>query len=629
MKAPAALLCLACSLSTAQQPAVFQSETQMVLVDAAVTDKRGEPVRDLTAKDFRIWEDGKLQTIRSFALETSATAGEPLRFLLLFDNSSMSVSNQVAARQAAAQFIDSAFADTSTGTNRLMAILNYDDGLRVAQNFSADPQRLKQALQIDGLTAAPATPSRGGVPPFSGPNSGAKFASAAGLVRNLSAAPGRKALILFMGNEVFTGLQNNDVTGLVQLSNRSNVAIYPVLQPTALLNPIDDNSGCGRSVFPARPQARVCLPTGTDSNQAGTLASGTGGFVSPPSNELLPELQKIEADQTRHYVLGYTPESGSKPEACHALRVKVDRPGVNLRVRSSYCAVKPQDLLAENRVEQDLEKHAAASQSGNAAASIEAPFFYVSPNVARVHVSMEIATGAMKFQNEKGKLDGEINLLGIAAAADGSVAARFSDVIKREFDSPQAVEAFERTPLHYEKEFKIVPGRYQLTVVFSSGGASFGKVEQRLAIPVRDPAGLAISGLALGTQLHPAGDLGLGSLLGASLLDTATPLIANGMQLTPAGSSALTKTTPAFCYFEVYLPGAGDAATLRVRILDLSGQPKWDGGTAQLETSGRSTVPVGLNLPIASLVPGSYRLEVTVSGATGSSAQQSAAFELH
>lgn len=42
----------------------------VVVVNALVTDKKGEPVKDLTINDFKIYEDGKLQPIHTFTLET-------------------------------------------------------------------------------------------------------------------------------------------------------------------------------------------------------------------------------------------------------------------------------------------------------------------------------------------------------------------------------------------------------------------------------------------------------------------------------------------------------------------------------------------------------------------------------
>ena len=71
----AGVLGLAVVLSPARgqnaQPAesgnVIRSETKLVLVDAVVTDKKGGYIRDLTAKDFKVWEDKKEQKVKSFS----------------------------------------------------------------------------------------------------------------------------------------------------------------------------------------------------------------------------------------------------------------------------------------------------------------------------------------------------------------------------------------------------------------------------------------------------------------------------------------------------------------------------------------------------------------------------------
>ena len=76
-------------------------------------------------------------------------------------------------------------------------------------------------------------------------------------------------------------------------------------------------------------------------------------------------------------------------------------------------------------------------------ASVALPY-YTSPNVARVHLVMDITPGAMRFevqkgQNQKNKLHAEIDLLGIASTPDGGVAARFSDALKFDFDNEDRI----------------------------------------------------------------------------------------------------------------------------------------------------------------------------------------------
>ena len=148
----ATLLCLAGSTLPAQSsknkaPAdsgsVFRTETKLVLVDAVVTDKKGNYIRDLTAKDFRVWEDKAEQTIKSFSFEGSAPPGAQKQYVMFFfDDTGMSLANQTLARQAAAQFVAANF-----GPNHMMAVADFGGALKLTQNFTADPELLSKALR--------------------------------------------------------------------------------------------------------------------------------------------------------------------------------------------------------------------------------------------------------------------------------------------------------------------------------------------------------------------------------------------------------------------------------------------------------------------------------------------------
>src|SRR5260370_27348981 len=129
-----------------QRPAAtgpaIKSESRLVLVDVVVTDKKGNYVRDLEQKQFRVWEDNKEQTISTFSSAAEANSGGPnsaqKRYMVLFfDNSTMDLPDQARARDAAAQFIDA-----NASPDRLMAIADFGGSLRIAQNFTANADRL-------------------------------------------------------------------------------------------------------------------------------------------------------------------------------------------------------------------------------------------------------------------------------------------------------------------------------------------------------------------------------------------------------------------------------------------------------------------------------------------------------
>ena|SRR5579863_5314630 len=93
MRFVAGLLCFAAALA-AQSSTVIKTETREVLVDAIVTGKNGAYVSDLSAKDFHLSEDGKEQSIKGFAVESTAAAAQPRSLVLFFDETSMEARDQ-------------------------------------------------------------------------------------------------------------------------------------------------------------------------------------------------------------------------------------------------------------------------------------------------------------------------------------------------------------------------------------------------------------------------------------------------------------------------------------------------------------------------------------------------------
>jgi len=622
--------------------AQIRTETRVVLVDTIVTGKQGEYIHDLTARDFRVWEDNKEQTIKSVTLEQGAAAGKGQaavpsrqRYLVLFF-AGMEASDRIAARQAVSGFIDA-----NAQENRSMAVVSYNGGLRIGQNFTDDAARLKAAvnLALSSDTVSGAA------------DSGAldTIRALGSLARNLSVLPGRKTVVFVSGGLSQSAIQRAELMDAIDACNKSDVAVYPI-DARPLSAELKSARPAGQSVpayggrvarggagAGATPQGQN-IDSDATVQDAGTanqqllfrLANETGGFVVANASDLPGGLQKVGEEQGEYYVLSYTPAempAGSKAGGCHTLRVKVDRGGTTVRARANYCESKPQDLLAGTIAGQDLERRAAGTQTGGIGASMQLSYFYVSPNVARVNLAMEIPPDAVKFENRKGrpgkagKGDAEINFLGIASASDGGVGARFSDALKLD---PEG----RGKPLHYEKEFKIVPGRYTFTMAFSSGGENFGKLEAPLTIDPRPAGELALSGLVLSREAHPAAELGLGM---AGLVENRTPLVTDDTQIVPSGSNQLAKSEPGFFYFEVYSP---DPASVKVgvRVLDRkTGQSRWDSGLMKLRlpsTTGNDAVPGGSRLPIDMLPVGSYELEVTAVDAAGKQAKRTADFEV-
>ena len=222
-------------LIRAQEPAdsgaIIRTETRVVLVDAVVTDKKGGYVHDLTAKDFKVFEDNKEQKITSFSFEADPASplnSEPRYLVLFFDNSTMDLNDQAVARKAATQFITA-----NAGPTRQMAIVNFGGSLQIAQNFTGDVERLKAV--VSGIKTSVTTTMATG----SGPMAQISRAEAGfgqrdsilalrSLAKSLAGVRGRKTLILLTAGFPLNEELMAEVTAAIDASNRSNVAIYPI-----------------------------------------------------------------------------------------------------------------------------------------------------------------------------------------------------------------------------------------------------------------------------------------------------------------------------------------------------------------------------------------------------------------
>src|SRR5215471_11404229 len=229
-----------------QQPApvVIRKETKLVLVDAVVTDKKGNYVRDLAKNDFKVFEDSKEQAINNFSSGADLVTqpnGQRHYLILFFDNSTMAAPDQIQARGAAQKFIDA-----NAGPDRLMAIVDFGGSLRIVQNFTANANLLRAAVSgVKGSAVDPNAPPTDAavtvastVMPTVGMSSlfnaqadfGARtmLLAVRSLAKNLRSIPGRKMVILFSGGFPLSNENQSELTATIDACNKSNVAIYAV-----------------------------------------------------------------------------------------------------------------------------------------------------------------------------------------------------------------------------------------------------------------------------------------------------------------------------------------------------------------------------------------------------------------
>jgi hypothetical protein len=371
-----------------------------------------------------------------------------------------------------------------------------------------------------------------------------------------------------------------------------------------------------------RLQALIDQSVSANQQVLEALARGTGGFTIFNTNDFLAGLNKIANELDEYYMLGYVPPSPAHDGSYHKITVKVTRAGVQLRHRNGYYDLKSPDLLAGKLEGKTLEALAAGSQPGQVPVSLSTPYFYSSPGVARVNISLQVPASAIEFEKEKKELHSKVQVLGIAYREDGSVAARFSDTVKLDVEKKDLKE-FSKGPFNYQHTFNVAPGSYTLKLVLSTGGEKFGKYETALSIAPFDGQHLELSGPALSNAFRPVDELV--ASLDSQLLEDQTPLLFQGKEVFVQPGNHFQHGDKVAFYVEVFEPLMKSSLVPRVGVLfDIvnrkTNQQVYSSNTVlvnELARSGSPLIPVAREIPTDSLQAGEYRLEVRARNSAG------------
>src|SRR5215471_9183003 len=111
------------------QTATFSSDVKVVSLLATVRDKSGAIVKNLNKDDFRLEEDGRLQTIRYFSRESDL----PLTICLLVDTSRSMRTVFEPERAASIRFLDQVLREDRD----LAAVVHFDVRVGVLQGLTS------------------------------------------------------------------------------------------------------------------------------------------------------------------------------------------------------------------------------------------------------------------------------------------------------------------------------------------------------------------------------------------------------------------------------------------------------------------------------------------------------------
>lgn len=137
------------------------AEVVLVEVPVRVVNRDGQPIRDLKATDFELYDEGKRQPIVGFDAIDLAQKGREMpggagaihpaarrHFLILFDLTFARPSAVLAAQRAAKQFVLNGLSDRDFAA---VATFSVENGVKLLVTFSSDRVQLARAIDTLGI----------------------------------------------------------------------------------------------------------------------------------------------------------------------------------------------------------------------------------------------------------------------------------------------------------------------------------------------------------------------------------------------------------------------------------------------------------------------------------------------
>jgi VWFA-related protein len=538
-----------------QQPRpTFRSGVDLVPIDVVVLDSDRRPVKGLRAEDFAVTEDDDLQAIETFE-EVDVPEPEADAPAWMREVAPDVVSNDIQTRRLVLLVLDDANIDVEHGeskslrevANRVIDGLGPSDLAAViytfigrVESFTSDRRKLRAAVEA----FTPHGWGKDRAPLGCGFRPGGCAVDTISRVADvLRTAPGGRKLLVFISPQLSTG---------AEVSERPDEfkgldAIRTMFANLQLANV---------SVYSYDPRGLTRAPASPD--EIG-LAEATGGRRVFGTNTPETHVNQMFRESSAYYLIGYRTTHARADGRFRRIRVRVNRPGLDVRTRTGYFAPQSSSRKAPTRpVAQQVDQ---AIQQG----------FPVSDVLVRATTAAFAARG--------GRAAELVSVLAIRAPAPiGSttpVAAaprKRVEVVAAAFDMEgrskglyrQTIEVTLRPDVRSGGEFEVTsrlplaPGRYEIRIAAVVDGRA-GSVFTTVEIPrfAKDP--LSLSGVVL--EKRPA------------RLASSRSLLADLLSVTPTAARTFGPGDEAAAFLRVYQGGTRppEPVMMTVRLTDAHG----------------------------------------------------------
>ncbi len=631
-----------------QPPTRIKTGINFVRVDVIITDRKGTPVLDLKQDEFRLKEDGKPQTIESFAMvktidEVSQIDGPPLPeirsladeqreaarpdarlFVLFLDDYHVRRGNDMSVRKPLVDFVVNqlgpadmvaimypltplaALSFTRNKTSLVSAIehfegrrFNYVPRNEFEEKYAYYPTATVEMIRNQVTMSA----LKGAIIKLGGLREGRKnlifvsegFTNSVPPQLNdpMAAMPGignpnrnNPNATLSDRTEFLSSMDLlNDMQLIFQEANRNNTSIYPIDPRGLAAFEYDINQGIGLQVD------KKHLDAGLDNLRM--LAENTDGRAVINRNDLAKGMQQIIRDSSGYYLIGYNSAQAPLDGRFHKIDVEVTRKGVEVRARKGYWAYTADDAARANA---PARPEAPAAVTNALATLIEPPRglparFWVGTTrgdagKSRVTFVWEPVAVAPGEQRRPGN-QGASHVLLTALAPDGK--PLFRGRVPEQPSTPVSASGAAPPVSSSSATFDVPPGQLQLRmVVQTADGEVMDASTRELTVP--DYTKVQVS-------------FGTPRVFRARTARDVQAVMSN-VNAVPVADRSFARSDRIVVRVEAYAPG-GVAPVVTARLLNR-------GGTAMADVPVRSSSGTSeLELALAAYAAGEYLLELT------------------
>ena len=318
---------------------VIRVETNLVTMPVSVLDRDGRFVSGLTQRDFEIIENGKAQKIDYFQ-----SVEQPFTVALMIDVSPSTAFRIDEIHEAAISFVDQL-----RPSDRVM-VISFDESVHILSQPTSNRNQLRNAIYQAQF----------------GDGTGLYEAIDQVIAREFANIEGRKAIVLFTDGVDTTSRRASYQSTLVD-AEETNVLIYPIRYNTQSQY---GGGGWGGGRRQQRRQsdwgglAGIILGGRFPTNQAPAgssseeyergnqylegLARNSGGrkFEADTTSNLDAAFAGIAEELRRQYSLGYYPENPGQIGERRSIRIRVTRPNLVVRAKTSYIVGQSENRLA-------------------------------------------------------------------------------------------------------------------------------------------------------------------------------------------------------------------------------------------------------------------------------------------